>query len=431
MRLYSSYSRRKEDLPLPPGPIGMYFCGPTVYQRIHIGNARPFIFSMWLRRWLELAGYQARLVLNVTDINDKIYDSARAQGISSAELARCATRWYFEDTSALGLGRPDVEPRATDTVTEIVTLIRELMARGLAYESAGDVYFRVARFQDYGRLSGARPEDMLAQDSGPRKEDPRDFALWKANKPHEDTWWPSPWGRGRPGWHIECSAMAEKHLGPRFDIHGGGLDLRFPHHENEFAQSRGAGREFARLWAHNGMLELRAEKMSKSVGNVVPLRASLESWGREAILLFFLNAHYQAPVEYSDAAMEAARAQAADFRSAARVAEARASVFTWDSFRAALDDDFDTPRALSILHDWRAVGQVKLLGRGLGVFGLAIDADGAEAPPDLHRLAEARQAARQRRDFHDADRLRGEIDRLGWDVQDVAGGAFRLVRKRR
>ena len=431
MRLYSSYSRRKEDLAAPPAPIGMYFCGPTVYQRIHVGNARPFIFSMWLRRWLELSGYLARLVLNVTDINDKIYDEARAQGIGSAELARRATQWYFEDTSALGLGRPDVEPLATETVREIVTLIGELMAKGLAYESGGDVYFRVARFPDYGRLSGARPEDMVAQEPGGRKEDPRDFALWKANKPDEDTSWPSPWGRGRPGWHIECSAMAEKHLGPRFDIHGGGLDLRFPHHENEIAQSRGVGREFAQLWTHNGMLELRAEKMSKSVGNIVSLRASLESWGREAILVFFLNAHYRSPVEYSDTAMEAARSQAADFRAATRVAEVRASAFTWDSFRTALDDDFDTPRALSILHAWRAAGQVELLGRGLHVFGLAIDVAGAEAPLDLHRLAEARQAARQRRDFGEADRLRSEIDRFGWEVQDVAGGAFRLVRKRR
>jgi len=409
----------------------MYFCGPTVYQRIHIGNARPFILSMWLRRWLKLSGYQARLVVNVTDINDRIYDAARAQGIGSAELARRATQWYWEDTRALGLGRPDVEPLATETVPEIVTLIGGLKAKGLAYESGGDVYFRVARFPEYGRLSGARLEDMVAQEPGGRKEDARDFALWKANKPHEDTWWPSPWGRGRPGWHIECSAMAEKHLGPGFDIHGGGLDLRFPHHENEIAQSRGAGQQFARLWIHNGLLELRAEKMSKSVGNVVSLRTALTSWGREAILVFFLNAHYRSPIEFSDSAMEVARVQAADFRAATRVAEARPSAFTWDSFRAALDDDFDTPRALAILHDWRASGQLELLGRGLDVFGLGLDIDGVEAPPDLHQLAEARQAARQRRDFGEADRLRNELDRLGWEVQDVAGGGFRLIRKAR
>ncbi len=207
----------------------MYFCGPTVYQRIHIGNARPFVLSMWLRRWLGLRGYRVTLAENVTDINDKIYEAARRLGIGSAELARQATGWYVEDTDRLGLGRPDVEPLASEAVADIVALTRELISRGLAYEAGGDVYFRVARVGDYGRLSGARPEDMTAQEPGPVKEDPRDFALWKGRKPHEDTWWESPWGRGRPGWHIECSAMAEKHLGVEFDIHGGGLDLRFPH----------------------------------------------------------------------------------------------------------------------------------------------------------------------------------------------------------
>jgi len=428
MRLYSSYSRREEELPAAPGPIGMYFCGPTVYQRIHIGNARPFVLSMWLKRWLELRGYTAKLVENVTDINDKIYDAALAQGIGSAELAKRTTRWYFEDTGELGLGRPDVEPLASETVPEIIALIEELAARGLAYASGGDVYFRVARFPDYGRLSGAQLEEMVAQEPSDLKEDPRDFALWKASKPREDTWWDSPWGRGRPGWHIECSAMAEKHLGPRFDVHGGGLDLRFPHHENEIAQSRSAGREFAALWAHNGLVELGAEKMSKSVGNIVPLREALDRWGREAILVFFLGANYKSPIEYSDPAMEAARAQAADFRSAFRVAASRPTAFTWEHYAAALDDDFDTPRALAILHDWRAAGQLDLLARGLDVFGLGIETTRADAPPALRRLAEDRQAARARRDFSEADRLRGEIERLGWEVQDVPGG-FRLIPK--
>jgi len=428
MRLYDSYTRQEQELPPPPGPIGIYFCGPTVYQRIHIGNARPFVLSMWLKRWLERRGYQARLVENVTDINDKIYTAARTMGIGSAELAARATRWYFEDTDALGLGRPDVEPLASETVPEIVALIEELVARGLAYESGGDVYFRVARFPEYGRLSGAKVEDMIAQEPGDRKEDPRDFALWKVAKPDEDTWWDSPWGRGRPGWHIECSAMAEKHLGARFEIHGGGLDLRFPHHENEIAQSRGAGREFARLWAHNGMVELAAEKMSKSIGNIVSLRQALDTWGREPILVFFLGAQYGNPIEYSDAAMEAARAQAADFRSATRVAAIRPSEITWDGFAAALDDDFDTPRALAILHDWRAAGQLDLLARGLAVFGLGIEQAPPEAPLDVRRLAEERQAARARRDFREADRLRGEIERRGWEVQDVPAG-LRLIPK--
>ena len=428
IRLYDSHARRKDDLPPPPGPIGMYFCGPTVYQRIHIGNARPFVLSMWLKRWLEHRGYTVKLAENVTDINDKIYDAARPLGIGSAELARRATGWYIEDTDGLGLGRPDVEPLASETVGEIVALTQELISRGLAYESKGDVYFRVARFPEYGRLSGARPEEMAAQEPGQIKEDPRDFALWKAWKPNEDTWWDSPWGRGRPGWHIECSAMAEKHLGAAFDVHGGGLDLRFPHHENELAQSRGAGRPFARTWMHNGMIELGAEKMSKSIGNIVSLREALDRWGREAILVFFLAAHYRSPLEYSEVTMEAARAQAEDFRQAFRVAAARPSELTWESFADALDDDFDTPRALAVLHGWRAAGQLDLLARGLAVFGLAVDQAPDVALPEAHRLAVDRHAARARRDFAEADRLRAEIERLGFEVQDVADG-FRLIPK--
>ena len=241
--------------------------------------------------------------------------------MGSAELAAEATRWYIEDTDELGLERPDVEPLATETIPEIVALISELVDRGLAYESSGDVYFRVGAFPDYGRLSGADPDEMVAQEPSDLKEDPRDFALWKATKAHEDTSWDSPWGKGRPGWHIECSAMAEKHLGPEFEIHGGGLDLRFPHHENEIAQSRGAGRPFAHMWAHNGMLQLDEEKMSKSTGNIVSLREVLDRYGPEAILVYFLSAHWRSPLDYSDEAMEAAKAQAESFRTAFRVVD--------------------------------------------------------------------------------------------------------------
>jgi cysteinyl-tRNA synthetase len=404
----------------------MYVCGPTVYQRIHIGNARPFVLSMWLRRWLKERGYDVTLVENVTDVNDKIYEAAVKEGIPSDELARRASRWYMEDTSDLGLGRPDVEPLATETIREIIALIEELVARDLAYESHGDVYFRVPRYEPYGKLSGANVDEMVAQEPSDLKEDARDFALWKATKPHEDTAWDSPWGRGRPGWHIECSAMAERHLGPEFEIHGGGLDLRFPHHENELAQSRGAGRPFARIWAHNGLLELDEEKMSKSVGNIVSLREVLDTYGREAILFFFLGAHYRSPIAYSDDAMEQARAQVAEFRTAFRVAATRGAS-DWSAFEAALDDDFSTPLALAILHEWRAAGQLELLERGLAVFGLEVAQD-AEAPEDVRRLADERQDARTRGDFETADRLRAQIEELGWEVQDVPGG-YRLVRK--
>jgi cysteinyl-tRNA synthetase len=423
--LYDSLTRRKHELPPPPGPIRIYVCGPTVYQRIHVGNARPYVVFLWLKRWLEHQGYDVTLVENVTDVNDKIYEAATKQGIGSAALAGQATRWYFEDTDALGIGRPDHEPLASETIPEIVALIEELIERGLAYESEGDVYFRVADYPDYGQLSGARLEDMVAQEPSDLKADQRDFALWKATKPHEDTAWESPWGRGRPGWHIECSAMAEKLLGPVFEIHGGGIDLRFPHHENELAQSRGAGREFARLWAHNGMLELAQEKMSKSLGNIVSLRDSLDQWGAEPLLLLFLGAHYRSPVEYSDESMEAARTQASDFRTAFRVVERSDGAPSWDDFAAALDDDFNTPLALSILHAWRSAGERELLERGLAIFGLGVEEAGA-APAEVVRLAEARQEARAAGDYHRADDLRAEIDALGWEVQDVPEG-FRLI----
>jgi cysteinyl-tRNA synthetase len=423
--LYDSLTRAKQELPPPPGPIRMYVCGPTVYQRIHVGNARPYVVFLWLKRWLELQGYEVTLVENITDVNDKIYEAAAKKGIESAELAANATRWYLEDTDALGLERPDHEPLASETIPEIIHLIEELVERGLAYESEGDVYFRVASYPDYGELSGAKLEDMVAQEPSDLKEDQRDFALWKATKPHEDTSWPSPWGLGRPGWHIECSAMAEKLLGPVFEIHGGGMDLRFPHHENELAQSRGAGREFARLWAHNGMLELAQEKMSKSLGNIVSLREVLDAYGPEAILVLFLGAHYRSPVEYSDEAMEAARRQAEDFRTAFRVVERVEGAPAWVEFAAALDDDFNTPLALSILHAWRSAGELELLRRGLDVFGLGVEEAG-EAPSEVVSLAEERQAAREARDFDRADELREEIERLGWEAQDAPGG-FRLV----
>jgi len=310
MRLYDTLTRSKRELPSPPAPIRMYFCGPTVYARAHIGNARPFILGMWLRSWLRERGYDVTLVHNVTDINDKIY--AAAPGASD-QLAEEATRWYLEDTGELGLGMPDAMPRATEYVPQIVQFISVLVDGGFAYPAGGDVYFRVSSFREYGRLSGRHDsEEPLRnpseeEEQNELKEDPRDFALWKGHKEGEDTWWDSPWGRGRPGWHIECSVMAEELLGPAFEIHGGGVDLVFPHHENEIAQSRALGHEFAAAWTHNGMLQFVGEKMSKSLGNVRTIRQALEDWGRETILLFFLNGRWASPIDYSDDALRTPR----------------------------------------------------------------------------------------------------------------------------
>jgi cysteinyl-tRNA synthetase len=429
MRLYDTFTRGYQELPPPPGPVRMYFCGPTVYARAHIGNARPFVVGMWLRRWLGETGYDVTLVHNITDINDKIYEAA-APG-PSAELAERASEWYVQDTGDLGLGRPDHMPKATENIPEIVSLIGELIERDLAYPAGGDVYFRVARFPEYGALSGRLDEESVRNPSEEEerselKEDPRDFALWKANKEDEDTWWDSPWGRGRPGWHIECSAMAERFLGPAFEIHGGGLDLVFPHHENEVAQSRGAGREFARAWMHNGMLQFVGEKMSKSLGNVVTLREALDDWGRETVLVYFLGGHWRKPLDFSDEAMEQAAAQAESFRNVFR-GESE-PLRAWEALAAALDDDFNTPEALAVMHGWR---DHELLRRGLGIFGLDSLAEIESAPAELEELARARAEARERKDFAEGDRLRDEIEGAGWEVRDIdAEPGFQLVPKR-
>jgi cysteinyl-tRNA synthetase len=421
MQLYDTLTRAKQELPDAPGPVRMYTCGPTVYQRIHIGNARPFVISMWLRRWLAERGYDVTLVENITDVNDKIYDAAPGK---SAELAEHASQWYVEDTGRLGLGRPDYEPKATETIAEIIELIEELVRDGFAYETGGDVYFRVARFPDYGRLSGQKLDQLEDdEDRSPLKEDPRDFALWKATKEGEDTSWDSPWGRGRPGWHIECSAMAEKFLGPRFEIHLGGLDLVFPHHENERAQSQAAGREFAQLWMHNGLLELNREKMSKSLGNIASLHDVLERWGPETILVYFLAAHWSRPIDFSDETMEAARARVERFRDVFRSPSEPAPEGEWERFAAALDDDFNTPEALAVVHSWR---DHNLLRRALGIFGLDSLAEQEEAPAEILELARQRQEARAARDWEEADRLRAEIEAAGWEARDVAEG-FQLV----
>ena len=422
MRLYNTYSGGLEELPPPPGPVRMYFCGPTVYQRIHVGNAIPFVLSMWLKRWLDARGYETTLVVNITDINDKIYDAAPG---ASAQLADEATRWYLDDTERLGLGRPDHEPTAVATVPDQIRMIEELAAAGHAYEAEGDVYFRVTSFAEYGRLSNQRLAEVLEQEPNARKEDPRDFALWKANKPGEDTWWDSPWGRGRPGWHIECSAMSEKHLGPSFEIHGGGLDLVFPHHENEIAQSRSLGHDFARIWMHNGMLRFRGEEMHKSLGNDVSLKDVLDRWGPETLLVFFLGGHWRKPLDYSEETMAAAQARAAGLREVFRGESTPAAADAWEQLTAALDDDFNTPSALALMHEWR---DHDLLRRALHLFGLEKLAVEEEAPAELLELARARQQARAGGDFAEADCFRDRIEAAGWSVRDESGG-FRLVRR--
>ena len=418
MRLYSTLHRGV--VPLPDGPVGIYVCGPTVYARAHIGNARPFVVFSWLARWLREQGRDVTLVHNITDVNDKIYEAAPD---ASAALAAEATQWYLEDTAGFGLDAVDHFPRVTETMDEIIRFIADLVERDFAYEVEGDVYFRVARWVEYGRLSGQRPDQMEEQEPSALKEDPRDFALWKANKPAtEDTWWESPWGRGRPGWHIECSAMAEEIYGPAFEIHGGGLDLVFPHHENEVAQSRALGHPFAQIWAHNGMLRFTGEKMSKSVGNVETIREAIDRWGREALLLFFLTASWRKPIDYSDETMTQAVARLDTLRNAFTLEAADHDESGWQAFADALDDDFDTPAALAVLHDWASRRQLELLRRGLAVFGLESVAEQSVAPPEVVALAEQRNGARADRDFETSDRLRDALATAGWQMRDRPDG---------
>jgi cysteinyl-tRNA synthetase len=427
--------------PRNPGHVGIYACGPTVYNRIHVGNARPFVVFSLLRRFLAHEGYDPLLVINVTDVNDKIYDAARAQGVPSAELAERMTAAYREDTDRLGLGRPDHEPLASETIGPIVELIEALVARGHAYESGGDVYFRVRSDGSYGALSHRDVEQMDQGEGEPDparpdlKEDPLDFALWKTHKEGEDTAWDSPWGRGRPGWHIECSAMAEELLGVDFEIHGGGSDLVFPHHENEAAQTRcGRGAELARIWMHNGMLQLGGEKMAKSVGNIELLGESVDRWGRDALVWFFAAGHYRQPIQYTDDALTQAQNTIARVRELARPlpdgpsGDALAPIR--DEFFDALADDFNTPAALARLFAWlRAAREAEGAGNEhlremLGVLGLENLLERGRAPgaEDLE-LLERRQAARAARDFAEADRLRDELSARGWQVRDTPAGA--------
>jgi len=438
--------------PRDPGKVGIYACGPTVYSRIHIGNARPFVVFSLMKRFLESEGYETTLVVNVTDVNDKIYDAARAQDRPSEELAKEMTELYFADTEALGLGRPDREPLASETISSIVEYIQTLIDTGHAYATEGDVFFRVRSDSGYGSLSHRRIEEMGLESHPPedkegsdRKEDPLDFALWKGRKQDEDTWWEAPWGQGRPGWHIECSAMAEDALGVGFDIHGGGSDLLFPHHENEAAQTRAArGEELAQIWMHNGMIQSTGEKMAKSVGNIAPLHEVLAHYGAETVVMYLISGHYRQPLAFSEDVLEQAQANIKRIREAGRRLgpgvtsyrspgdEEHLRVFR-EAFFQALANDFGTPFALANLNEWiRGAGNLGVkgdqdLGEMLGVLGLeSLLTPLQEAPDDVRVLAEQREQARDTRDFAAADRLRDEIAALGWEVRDSPAG-FELL----
>jgi cysteinyl-tRNA synthetase len=458
IRIRDSLSGDMRELrPRDPGKVAIYACGPTVYARIHVGNARPYVVFALLKRFLEHERLDVTLVENITDVNDKIYDAARERGVPSAELASEMTQAYVEDTSRLGLARPDQEPLASEAIEEIVDLIQALIDGGHAYASDGDVYFNVRSFPDYGKLSNRRLEDLQPQDTGEPdeeralKRDPVDFALWKALKEGEDTAWDAPWGRGRPGWHIECSAMAETILGLDFDIHGGGSDLVFPHHENEIAQTEaGRGQPLARIWMHNGMVEFGEEKMAKSIGNIRLLSDALDEFGRDALIMYFLSGHYRQPLAFSQEVLEQAQRSVERVRNFCRLVGRRADAVggSPDAFVAgqsetffdALRDDFKTPQALAALFELISEGNRRLeageqlpgggaaLAEMLEVIGLEALLE-PEAPVDEEatRLADERERARREGDFERADALRRELAERGYEVRDTSEGPV-LVR---
>jgi cysteinyl-tRNA synthetase len=465
MRLYDSMSQQKRDfVPRDGDHVTMYFCGPTVYNYVHVGNARPYVVSMVAKRYFESLGWGVTLVENITDIDDRIIQKGLKEGRSAKEVAEEFAQAYRDDTNKLGLGRPDVEPLATEHIQEIIDLIQGLVDNGYAYQSGPDVYFDVDAYPDYGKLSKQQVAEMrhgARIDVGEDKADPLDFALWKGAKPGEPAW-DSPWGPGRPGWHIECSAMSLKYLGVGFDIHGGGRDLIFPHHENEIAQSEGSLKQpYARFWMHNGMLNLRSEKMSKSLGNILTLRHILEVHRPEALVMAFLSCHYRSPLEFSSDLLEETEQQVDRLRNMFRaIADAAAAssapaVGSSDdrllaeiaqrrtAFDEALADDLNTAAALAEVFALArevnaavadgalsAAGAAKVaaeLGAMCHVLGLdAVTMVEETIPAEVVAMAQERQQARAAKDFARADALRAALTERGYEVRDVPGG-FKIV----
>jgi cysteinyl-tRNA synthetase len=474
IRLFNTMTMQKESLePAVPGKLGIYVCGPTVYSYIHIGNARTFTSFDVVVRYLRYRGFQVMYVRNYTDVDDRIIKTAQETGEAPVALAARFVEIFREDARALHLLEPDVSPKVSETIPEIVGIIEKLVERGVAYESQGDVYFSVKRYPEYAKLSKRNVDDLCAGERvqpGEQKHEPLDFALWKAAKPGEPSW-DSPWGKGRPGWHIECSAMSKKYLGESFDIHGGALDLIFPHHENEIAQSEAAsGKTLARYWMHCGFLDLEGAKMSKSLGNVVRLRDALEKVDPEALRFFFLSTHYRHPLGFADKGLADAEQRMEYFYETLRKVDERVSGKDFGKgalhgepgrflteFESQMDDDFNSAGALGVLSglfalmneltDKPPVKDKALVGRTLqalredvrkvaGVLGLfedeparwllrrrerAVKERGLDVAK-VEQLIQARNDARKAKDFAEADRVREALKGLGVEIMDTAGG---------
>ncbi len=455
MKLYNTMTRNKDEfIPVTPGEVKMYSCGPTVYNFFHIGNARPFIIFDALRRYFEYVGYKVTFVQNFTDVDDKIIQRANTEGISPAEVAEKYIAEYFTDAKGLGIRPATVHPKATENINEIIDFVSTLIEKGFAYESNGDVYFSTEKFAQYGKLSHQPLDDLFAGariDVSDIKRSPVDFALWKAAKPGEP-YWESPWGNGRPGWHIECSAMSRRYLGKTIDIHSGGQDLIFPHHENEIAQSEAAnGCEFARYWIHNGYINVDNEKMSKSKNNFFTVRDAASVYGYPLIRFFMLSAHYRSPINYSADILDQAKAgltRITTCRDNLTFLVKNAAVAEKDSdasrieelnsyrekYKAALDDDFNTADAIAVIFELvrdinsekepsakYAQGAKAILAELCDVLGIAPEQE-QSIDAEIEELIEKRQAARKAKDFKQADAIRDELKARGIVLEDTPTG---------
>ncbi|ANW97791.1 cysteine--tRNA ligase [Thermoclostridium stercorarium subsp. thermolacticum DSM 2910] len=462
MKLYNTLTKRKEEfIPLKPGEVKMYSCGPTVYDYFHIGNARPFIIFDILRRFLEYRGYKVIFVQNFTDIDDKMIRRANEEGKTVAEIAEKYIREYYVDAHGLGIKDPTYAPRATENIDAIIDMIKTLVDKGYAYVVDGDVYFKTSKFEEYGKLSGHRLEDLelgARIEVDERKENAMDFALWKAQKPGEPAW-DSPWGKGRPGWHIECSAMANRYLGETIDIHSGGQDLIFPHHENEIAQSEACnGKPFARYWLHNGFININNEKMSKSRGNFFTVRDIAKHYDYEVIRFFLLSAHYRSPINFSDALLEQAKSalnRIYECRDNLRFFLSKAEKDTFeediygnldiyrDRFIEAMEDDLNTADALAAIFELvreintriTANAGKKTISKALdlldeltGVLGIMRKEYENDLDENIRALIEERQKARAERNFKRADEIRDQLRKMGIELQDTPQGV-KVVRK--
>ncbi len=465
MKLYNTLTRQKEEFKeIKTGTVTMYACGPTVYDFFHIGNARPFITFDVLRRYFEFCGKKVRFVQNFTDIDDKMIKRANAEGITVKELGDRFIEEYYKDAGALGVGKATVHPRATECIDDIIRLVSTLVEKGMAYEVDGDVFYRTTKFPDYGKLSHYDIEELKSGariEVNDKKEDPLDFVIWKAAKPGEPSW-TSPWGEGRPGWHIECSAMATKYLGKTIDIHCGGVDLVFPHHENEIAQSEAAhGVEFAHYWLHNGHINVDSKKMSKSLGNFFTVREAADVYGYETIRFFMLSSHYRSPINYSVDVLNAAKGGLERLYTAKNnlefaIKSAKTQKITenetellaqYDSFKTLfcekMDDDLNTADAVSVIFDMvrkinsekeggsaefytGLLGKLKELCNVLNILTKDIP---AEVPQEIQELVDMRTQARKDKDFAKADEIRNQLANMGVILEDTKDGVKILIKK--